>query len=102
MFDHLRFNSDRVVPKTESGIFATEKLDLNDPKVVSYRAFIFRMIELLTTQRREYLVAKDSVLANLKVGKVTEKQATEDGSDIDLRITEIDTDIAKFSGTSPI
>ena len=102
MFDHLRFNSARVVPRTESGTFTAEKLDLNDPKVVDYRAFIFRMIERLNAERREYLVAMGSVLASFKAGKISEQQAGEGRSEIDLQIAEIDADIAKLSGTTPI
>ena len=102
MFDHLRFNNDRVVPRTEPGIFTTEKLDLNDPKVVDYRAFIFRMIDMLNGQRLEYQAAMRSIVANFKAGKITEQQAEEGKNGIDLQIAEIDADIAKFSGTTPI
>jgi len=51
MFDHLRFQSARVITRSRAGDRAEKTLMLNDAESVEYRDFILGMIELTEQQR---------------------------------------------------
>jgi hypothetical protein len=51
MFDHLRFQSSRVITRSPAGKCAEKKLMFNDDESVKFREFILAMIELTEQQR---------------------------------------------------
>lgn len=53
MFDHLRFEGPEVKHKTRAGAATVERLDLNDPEWLRFRADVLQLIELADAERRK-------------------------------------------------
>lgn len=98
MFTHLRFQGDVVLPRTEPGRFTAELLDLNDPEVVEFRAFVFRMIDSLNAERREAEQLLSVISALIAVAKVTATQAAAHRQTIQRKIAILDADVARLAG----
>ena len=52
MFEHLRFDSSSVIPKSNAGQFAVELLDLNEPGTVILRETVVESVERWTREAR--------------------------------------------------
>ena len=102
MFDHLRFQGDTVNSKSEAGRFTTELLDLNDPKAVGFRAFVFRMIETLKTKRAEANALLMLISSSAAANQSDAAQLSRDRIDIAAKIVRIDEDIGRLEGTAPL
>lgn len=53
MWSHLRFRGGTVEPRTDTGQFALDLLDLNDPAVVQQRESTIHLIDLCTNSIKE-------------------------------------------------
>lgn len=55
MFDHLRYRSAYVDPRSAAGRLTEQTLMLNDEESVSYREFVLRTIAALAEKQRRLL-----------------------------------------------
>ena len=88
--------------KSEAGRFTTELLDLNDPKAVGFRAFVFRMIETLKTKRAEANALLMLISSSAAANQSDAAQLSRDRIDIAAKIVRIDEDIGRLEGTAPL
>ena len=102
MFDHLRFQGDIVISKSEAGRFTSELLDLNDPKVVEFRAFVSRMIETLKAQRAEADALLVLISSSAAANQSDAAQLSRDRNVVAAKIVRISEDIGRLEGTAPI
>ena len=102
MFEHLRFQGDTVAPRTAAGIFTNELLDLNDPGVIQFRAYVARQLDVQRSKLRELNSAVSLVRSKLAAGRVAAGDAEIDLRSLDDMTRIVESDISRLLGTLPI
>jgi len=102
MTRHLRFKESSVEPKTESGEFALELLDLNDPAAIAFRDHVNHMVDVLTRQETEARHTLDVIEKRHRRGELSTEVATDLHAELVEELRKIDDSLARYYGTLPV
>ena len=101
MWDHLRFQGDKVVARSGPGHFAAEYLDLNDPKIVEFRRFVLDLIEKVTSDRNRVESLMRNVDRDLAAKKISALQAKLDKGELQITLDRLISHFERLTGTLP-
>ena len=101
MFDHLRFKGPEVEPRSEAGIFATERLDLNDPQTLQYREHVNFTIGIYEDRLSEATHLLEKLLAAIAIGKIHQSEVQQEKAELASDIANLKGGLDRFMGTAP-